>query len=370
MGLFDKLKGELIDIIEWNEATDSQLLAYRFPRYNNEIKYGAKLVVREGQAAVFVNQGQLADVFPPGTYTLETRNLPILSTLLGWMYGFESPFKAEVYFVSTRRWTDQKWGTQNPIMLRDPEFGPVRLRAFGTYAIQVSDPATFLKQLIGTDPSFETFEIAGQLRSLIVAHFTDVLGKMHVSVLELAGNYGKIAQDAHVKMNDELSNMGLKLATFLIENISLPPEVEQALDTRTKMGVIGDMSQYTKYQAAEAIGTAAANPGGVGGLGAQLAAGVAVGGQMAGALGAGLAAQPAAAQAPPPVPQAVAFHVAIDGKPAGPFDLAALEAKVREGALTRSTLVWKPGMATWAPAGTVPELAKVLESSPPPLPPA
>src|SRR5262245_52274631 len=182
MGLFDKLRGELIDIIEWNESGDSQLLAYRFPRYNNEIKYGAKLVVREGQAAVFVNQGQLADVFPPGTYTLETRNLPILSTLLGWMYGFESPFKAEVYFVSTRRWTDQKWGTQNPIMLRDPEFGPVRLRAFGTYAIQVSDPATFLRQLIGTDPSFETFEIAGQLRSLIVAHFTDVLGKMHVSV--------------------------------------------------------------------------------------------------------------------------------------------------------------------------------------------
>ncbi|MFO0841580.1 MAG: SPFH domain-containing protein [Gemmataceae bacterium] len=128
MGLFDKLKGELIDIIEWNEATDSQLLAYRFPRYNNEIKYGAKLVVREGQAAVFVNQGQLADVFPPGTYSLETRNLPLLSTLLGWMYGFESPFKAEVYFVSTRRWTDQKWGTQNPIMLRD-EFGPVRVRA-------------------------------------------------------------------------------------------------------------------------------------------------------------------------------------------------------------------------------------------------
>src|SRR5262245_53463708 len=208
MGLFDKLKGELIDIIEWNESSDSQLLAYRFPRYNNEIKYGAKLVVREGQAACFVNQGQLADVFPPGTYSLETRNLPILSTLLGWMYGFESPFKAEVYFVSARRWTDQKWGTQNPIMLRDPEFGPVRVRAFGTYAVQVADPATFLKELIGTDPSFETYDIAGQLRSLIVAHFTDVLGKMHVAVLDLAGNYQKIAQDAHVKMNDELKNMG------------------------------------------------------------------------------------------------------------------------------------------------------------------
>src|SRR5262249_37999784 len=191
-------------------------------RHNSDNRFGPKRVLREGQSSVFVNQGQLADVFPPGTYTLETRNLPLLSTLLGWMYGFESPFKAEVYFVSTRRWTDQKWGTQNPIMLRDPEFGPVRLRAFGTYAVQVSDPATFLKQLIGTDPSFETYEIPGQLRSLIVAHFTDALGQMHVSVLELAGNYAKIAEQAHVKMNDELSNMGLKLATFLIENISLP----------------------------------------------------------------------------------------------------------------------------------------------------
>ncbi len=366
MGLFDKLKGELIDIIEWNEASDSQLLAYRFPRYNNEIKYGAKLIVREGQAAVFVNQGQLADVFPPGTYSLSTRNLPILSTLLGWAYGFESPFKAEVYFVSTRRWTDQKWGTQNPIMLRDPEFGPVRVRAFGTYAIQVSDPATFLRQLIGTDPSFETYEITGQLRSLIVSRFTDEIAKMHVGVLDLAGNYAKIGQEAALRMNDEFANMGLKLVTFVVENISLPPEVEQALDTRTKMGVIGDMGKFTQYQAAQAIPTAAANPGGIGGMGAQIAAGVALGSQMAGALGA--AQQPQTA-APPPVPAGVAFHVAIDGKSAGPFDLAGLEAKVKEGKLNRTTLVWKPGMQNWAAAGTIPELAQVLDAAPPPLPP-
>jgi membrane protease subunit (stomatin/prohibitin family) len=369
MGLFDKLKGELIDIIEWNEATDSQLLAYRFPRYNNEIKYGAKLVVREGQAACFVNQGQLADVFVPGTYSLSTRNLPLLSTLLGWMYGFESPFKAEVYFVSTRRWTDQKWGTQNPIMLRDPEFGPVRVRAFGTFAIQVSDPPTFLKQLIGTDPSFETYEITGQLRSLIVSRFTDELGKMQVGVLDFAGNYAKIAQEAAIKMNDEFANMGLKLATFIIENISLPQEVEQAIDTRSKMGVIGDMGKYTQYKAADAIGTAAANPGGLGGVGAQLAAGVAVGTQMAGALGAGLVGSTAQA-APPPMPTTVKFHMALEGKQAGPFDLPELEAKVKEGKLTRTTLVWKPGMANWAQAGSVQDLAKVLEASPPPLPPA
>lgn len=365
MGLFDKLKGELIDIIEWNEATDSQLLAYRFPRYNNEIKYGAKLVVREGQAAVFVNQGQLADVFPPGTYSLETRNLPILSTLLGWMYGFESPFKAEVYFVSMRRWTDQKWGTQNPIMLRDPEFGPVRVRGFGTFAIQVSDPATFLRQLIGTDPSFETFEITGQLRSLIVSRFTDALGKLGVGVLDFAGNYAKIGADAQVKMNDEFANMGLRLATFVIENISLPPEVEQALDTRTKMSVTGDLGRYTQYKTAEAIGTAAANPGGMAGMGAQIAAGVAIGSQMAGALGG--AATPS--QAPPPLPAGVAFHIALDGKAAGPFDLGALQAKVLEGKLNRGTLVWKPGMTGWVAAGTVSELQPLLEQVPPPLPP-
>src|SRR5919201_1102041 len=232
MGLWDKLRGELIDIIEWTEPPGSELLAYRFPRYDNEIKYGAKLVVREGQSAAFVNEGQLADVYGPGTYTLETRNMPILSTLLGWKYGFSSPFKAEVYFVSTRRWTDQKWGTANPIMLRDPEFGPVRVRAFGTYAVQVADPATFLRQLVATDPSFETYNISNQLRNTIVARFADAIGRAKLPVLDLAG-------------------MGLALPAFYVENISLPPEVEEALDKRTKMGVLGDMSQYTKFQPAE-----------------------------------------------------------------------------------------------------------------------
>ena len=158
MGLWNKLKGELIDIIEWTEPSNNDLLAYRFPRYDNEIKMGAKLTVREGQNAAFVSEGQLADIYKPGMYTLETQNMPILSTLKGWKYGFHSPFKAEVYFIAMRNWTDLKWGTQNPIMLRDPEFGPVRIRAFGTYAMHVVDPATFLRQLIATSPSFETYE--------------------------------------------------------------------------------------------------------------------------------------------------------------------------------------------------------------------
>src|SRR5437773_5479366 len=177
MGVMDKLRGEFIDIIEWTEPAENDVLAYRFPRYQNEIKMGAQLIVREGQAAAFVHEGQLTDVFGPGTYTLQTENLPILSTLRGWKYGFHSPFKAEVYFISTRQWTDLKWGTQNPVMLRDPEFGPVRLRAFGTYAMHVSEPATFLRQLVATDPTFETYEVTNQLRNVIVSPFADVVGQ-------------------------------------------------------------------------------------------------------------------------------------------------------------------------------------------------
>jgi membrane protease subunit (stomatin/prohibitin family) len=364
MGLFDKLRGEFIDIIEWTQPSDSEVLAYRFPRYDNEIKMGAKLTVREGQAACFVNEGQLADVFGPGMYTLETQNLPILATIKGWKYGFHSPFKAEVYFISTKRWTDQKWGTQNPIMLRDPEFGPVRIRAFGTYAVQVVDPATFLRQLVATDPSFETYEITAQLRNTIVARFTDAIGRAKIAVLDLAGNYDKIAKVAMEGIGPDLAQMGLNLPAFYIENVSLPPEVEQALDTRTKMGVLGDLNQFTKYQAANAIPEAAANPGGMGGVGAQLAAGVAIGGQMASALGAGMASQPA----PPPLPATTTFFVAINGQQAGPFDLHALEAKVREGAVTRNSLVWKQGMASWTAAGSVPELAGIFTAVPPPLP--
>src|SRR5882724_4964824 len=196
MSLLDKLRGEFIDIIERTEPSQNEILAYRFPRYNNEIKNGAKLTVREGQAAVFVNEGQIADVFPPGMYTLDTKNLPILSTLKGWKYGFNSPFKAEVYFVSTRQWTDQKWGTQNPFMLRDAEFGPVRIRAFGTYVFKVTDPGTFLKELVATDPSFEAYEISSQFRNVIVSRFIDALGSSRIPMLDLAGNYDRVGRVA------------------------------------------------------------------------------------------------------------------------------------------------------------------------------
>src|SRR5262245_50658014 len=218
MSLLDKLRGEFIDIIEWTEPAQNEILAYRFPRYNNEIKMGAKLTVREGQTACFVNEGQLADVYKPGMYTLETQNMPILSTIKGWKYGFNSPFKAEVYFISMRQWTDQKWGTQNPVMMRDPEFGPVRLRAFGTYTFHVSDAATFLRQLVATDPSFETFEISNQLRNTIVSRFVDALGQSKMPILDLAGNYERMASVALERIRPELAAMGLALKAFYVEN--------------------------------------------------------------------------------------------------------------------------------------------------------
>lgn len=363
MGIFDKLRAEFIDIIEWTEPAQNDILAYRFPRYNNEIKMGAQLTVREGQAAVFVNEGKIADVYLPGMYTLSTQNMPILSTLKGWKYGFSSPFKAEVYFISTKQWTDQKWGTQNPIMMRDPEFGPVRVRAFGTYAFHVTDPGLFLKQLVATDPSFETFEISNQLRNTIQAKFVDVIGQSKLAVLDLAGNYQKLSGLAADAITPDLATMGLALTLFYIENISLPPEVEQALDKRTQMGVLGDLGKYTQYQTATAIGDAAKNPGGIAGVGAGLGVGVAVGGAMMGAMSGG-----GGSAMPPAIPGQVNFYIAVNGQQVGPLNVQGLQAAVANGTLTRATLVWKQGMANWQAAELVPEISSLFGAVPPPLP--
>jgi membrane protease subunit (stomatin/prohibitin family) len=253
-------------------------------------------------------------------------------------------------------------------MMRDPEFGPVRVRAFGTYAMHVRNPGTFLKQLVATDPSFETWEIANQLRNTIVSRFVDALGQAKIAVLDLAGNYDKISQVALERIRPDLETMGLALTTFYIENISLPPEVEQALDKRTQMGVLGNLDQYAKFQTAEAIRDAAQNPGGIAGIGAGLGAGVAVAQQMGSAISGAATAPAAVTAAPPPLPGAVQFHAAINGTQAGPFGLDAFAAKLREGAITRDTLVWKPGMAGWIAAGQVPELQALFAAAPPPLP--
>ena len=362
MGIFDALHGQLIDIIEWTDDTPDTMV-YRFYRPDNEIKNGAKLVVREGQAAALVSQGQLADVFLPGTHTLATENVPVLSTLMGWKYGFRSPFKAEVYFVSTRVFPDRKWGTKNPIMLRDADFGVVRLRAFGNFAVRAKYPPVLLRNLVGTASRFGIDDINDQLRDLLAAKVADALGNSHMAALDLAGHYAEMATPICQAIDPDFAALGLELVKFVIENVSLPPEVEAAMDKRTSMGVVGDLGKYSQFQTANAIGDAARNPNGLAGTGAALGAGMAMAGQFAQATAA------PAAPAPPPLPAAAAYFAAVDGKQAGPFDRMALQAAVRDGRVTRATLVWSQGMSAWTAAGQVADLGDLFAAVPPPLPP-
>jgi membrane protease subunit (stomatin/prohibitin family) len=370
----DKLRGELIDIIEWlDDSRDT--IVWRFPRYENEIKMGAKLVVRESQTAVFVNEGQVADVYPPGTYTLETQNMPILSTIKGWKYGFHSPWKAEVYFVNTRQFTDMKWGTQNPVVLRDAEFGMVRLRAFGAFSMRVVDAARLLRELVGTDPQFRTEEVQSYLRQLIVGRLGTALATAQVPMLDLAAHQDMIGVKLAGVLTEELASFGLQIPKFIIENISVPPEVEAALDKRTQMGILGNLDQYTKFQAANAMEEAAKNPGGGAGEGFGLGLGMAAGQRMAQSMAPSSAppasAPPAASPpaTPPPLPPQAQWFIAAGGQQQGPFDQSGLAQQAGAGALTRSTLVWRAGMAQWTAADQVPELASVFASVPPPLPP-
>ncbi|MFJ6213299.1 SPFH domain-containing protein [Streptomyces sp. NPDC092296] len=372
----DRIRGEFIDIVEWTDDSRDTIV-WRFPRYENEIKMGAKLVVRESQVAVFVNEGQIADVFKPGTYTLETQNLPLLATLKGWKYGFHSPFKAEVYFVTTRQFTDMKWGTQNPVIVRDAEFGMVRLRAFGAFAARVVDAAALLRELAGTDPQFRTEEVQEYLRQLIVGRLGNALATAGVPMLDLATQQDAIGTKLAGVLTEELASVGIAIPKFIIENISLPPEVEQAIDTRSRMGIAGNLDQYTQFQAANAIGDAARNPGGGAGEGIGLGLGMAMGQRMAAGLSpqqapaaAAVPAQaPAPAAGPPPLPVQQQWYIGVGGAQQGPYDTAALSGLVGAGTLTRTTLVWHNGMSGWLPAEQVPEVGGLFASVPPPLPP-
>jgi membrane protease subunit (stomatin/prohibitin family) len=360
MSIWDRLKKELIDIVQFLDDSNNTLV-FRFERFQNEIKNGAKCVVREGQAAVFINEGKLADVLGPGTYTLDTKNVPILATLLGWKYGFESPFKAEVYFVSTRVFTDQKWGTMNPVIVRDAEFGPVRLRAFGTYTFRVKDPGTFIKNVVGTDGKFTIDEINAQLRNTIVSQIGDALGESKIPMLDLSGRYNEIGKFLGDQVRPEFDRLGLEVPTLLIENISLPPEVEAALDKRSSMGIVGNLDQYAKFQAAEAIRDAAKNPGTAGTF-VGVGVGQVFGGMMQQTAGGAAAG---AAATPPAIPAGI--FLAINNQQQGPFDMGGLVGKVRSGELTRDTLIWKQGMAQWTRAGDVAELAQAFGAVPPPI---
>lgn len=259
MGIFDFLKGEFIDVIHWTDDTNDTLV-WRFEREGHAIKYGAKLTVREGQAAVFVHEGQLADVFTPGLYMLETNNMPIMTTLQHWDHAFQSPFKSEIYFVDTTRFNDLKWGTKNPIMARDPEFGPVRLRAFGTYSIRVVDPARFLTEIVGTDGEFTMDEISFQIRNIIVQQVSRVLAGSGIPVLDMAANTADLGKLVAAEIAATVAEYGIAIPELYIENISLPPAVEEAMDQRTKMGIVGDLGRYTQFKAAEAMEAAASTP--------------------------------------------------------------------------------------------------------------
>ncbi|WP_434996638.1 SPFH domain-containing protein [Vibrio scophthalmi] len=374
MGFWNKIMGEFIDIVEWIDDSNDTLV-WRFERHQNEIKNGAQLTVRQGQVAIFVNEGQIADVFESGMYQLTTANLPILSTLKGWKHGFNSPFKAEVYFVNMRLFTNNKWGTKNPIMLRDPEFGPVRLRAFGNYDIRVSEPLKLLEQVVGTDGCFQIDEIQGQLRTMAVARFTDAVGESKLPVLDMAANYDEFALLMREKMNGDFATYGLTLAKFMVENISLPPEVEEALDKRSSMGILGNLNQYTQFQAAEALEAAAQNGGGNASAGMEMGMGFAMAQQMAQAMtpqqGSQQHSQPQSSQsqiAPPPLPQQSEYFVAVNGQQAGPFALDTLQHQITAGQISQDSLVWKQGMAAWEKASTVAELQNLFQAAPPPIP--
>ena len=310
MGILDAIKGQLIDVIEWSDNS-AKTMVHKYDMNGKEIMMGAQLTVRESQVAIFVNEGELADVFEPGRYQLSTSNMPILTALKSWKYGFNSPFKSDVYFVNTKQFLDMKWGTSNPVMMRDTEFGMIRLRAYGIYSFKVSDPVKFLKEVFGTASLFTVEGVEGQIKRTLVSGLSDAIAESKIPALDLAANYEELSDYALKAINPKLADLGLTLCSFIIENISLPEEVEKSIDKRTSMGVIGNMDQYAKYQAAEAMRDAANNPSGMAGVGVGMGAGAAMGQMMA----QGMA--PAASQ--PAVPAAASVACAACGAsiPAG-----------------------------------------------------
>lgn len=285
MGLFNMVRGQLIDVIEWTDDTDNTLV-HKYDMNGKEIMMGAQLTVRESQSVIFVDEGKLADVFGPGRYELSTRNLPVMTALRAWKFGFNSPFKSDVYFISTRQFMDRKWGTANPVMMRDKEFGMIRVRAFGSFSFRVKDPAVFMREVFGTSSLFTAEGVEGQIRSLAVSGLSDAIAQSGIAALDLAANYDELSRCALETLAPRVEAMGLTLCGFVIENISLPEEVEKTIDRRTSMGVVGDINRYAQFQAAEAMREAANNPsGGLAGMGVGMGAGVAMGQMFAQSMG-------------------------------------------------------------------------------------
>jgi excisionase family DNA binding protein len=300
MGIMDFIKGELIEIIEWTDDS-RDTISFRFPDDDKEIKNGAQLIVRESQVAQFVYLGQFGDTFDPGKHALVTGNIPVLTTLKGWKYGFQTPFKADVYFVNTRLFTGNKWGTQNPIMMRDPDFAIVRTRAYGTYDFRVVDTKLFLREVAGSDHNFRIDEFAETMRSRIVSVFSDALASSGIPVLDVATRYQEVGEALLPLINPlTTSKYGIEISSFILENVSVPPEVEEAIDKRSSMAAVGNLNDFVKFQLAQGM----AKGGGAGGTAAELAAGFAVARQMIQQTG-GLGATP------PPLPQTAAPAPAV-----------------------------------------------------------
>jgi len=369
----EKLSNEFIDIVEWLDYTDDTI-AYRFERYQNEIKNGAKLIVREGQTAVFINEGQLADVFGPGTYDLTTQNLPILATLKGWKYGFNSPFKAEVYFVNTHLFTDEKWGTKSPITLSDDRFGLVEIRAFGTYAFKISDAGKFIKDIVGTDSNFTNFEINEHLKSLIATRFTNTVGQANLPIELYAANTTELSDTCREVMSPEFESVGISLEKFYIENVSMPEDLKKEIFEYSRIDKL-DLDKLTKFKTAKAIEAAAQNEGGTAGAGMGMGMGFVLAQQMGGMMGGNTqavpqqAAQPAGGAVPPPMPAQTMCFYASNGTQHGPVSFEQMQSLFAARTINRDSLVWKQGMSTWTALKEVDELKSFLGgNTPPPLP--
>lgn len=382
MGLFDKakelIKGELIDVVEWLDNSQNIIL-HRFDRRNDgAIKNGAQLTVRESQVAVFVNEGEIGDIFTPGRYELTTNNLPILTKLKSWKYGFDSPFKCEVYFINTKVFTAQKWGTPANFYVRDQDFGRVTIRAFGTYSMQVTDATKFIQKLSGTNGEYTTNDIADELRSIIVTNLVSTIGESGKSLLDFAAEQSKMSKVVEQRINSE-SDYGITFTKFLISSITLPEELQKKLDEGTGMNMLGDMNKYQQMSMADAMKAAASNPGNGGGgmegmMGMMMMNNMMQNQQMMNQQmmnqHQGYGQQPGYGQVPPPPPPNSQYYVAVNGQQQGPFPLQTLQQMAAQGQFTPSTQVWKQGMATWAAASTVAELSQVFGAVPPPPPPA
>lgn len=362
MGLFNKLKNEFIDIIEWVDNTNDTIV-WKFPRFQNEIKMGAKLTVRESQVAVFMNEGQIADVFQPGLHTLSTQNMPILTTLQGWKYGFNSPFKADVFFISTKQFIDQKWGTKNPITLNDPRFGFIEIRAFGNFAFKVEDGAKFIKEVAGTNANYTTEGVADQLRSMIVTKFTDAVGEGNLPIEKFAANLEELSQLGQTKLHDDFVAFGLNITKFLVENVSMPEELKKEIFNYSRLNAL-DMQKLAQFNTAQAIGDAAKNQG-IAGAGVGMGVGFGMGNMMTNMMQNNMNQQTGSVPPPPPI---IAFHIVLNNAQAGPFNLEQLQGMVSSGQITRQTMVWKAGMANWAAAESQPEMLSLFASVPPPPP--